>query len=601
MEYRLEGQYINGGDILRWFASGASEVYTHVKHLNRINVFPVADGDTGTNLATTMRAMVEKATATPSFGHMLQNISQSGLEGARGNSGIIFASYINGLALEGQPYENVTIAEFAKIVFGAVPHLYAAVEKPMEGTLMSVIRDWAKFIQQNCKAYHTFDELLKAAYRTAVLSLEKTKTQLDVLRRFNVVDAGAAGFVRFLEGINRAFSGAAAPGAEPDVKEDEPLLEADATGLRYCTEALVALSPGQADPTGTVRLALHPLGDSLIVSARGDKLKVHIHTNSPELVMAQLLPFGKLVEQKADDMYLQNTHRAAAQGGIGLVTDSTADLPDDYLLAHGITVLPMGVLVDDAAYLDKLTLKLPQLFPHMESVDGYPTSSQPEPARIRTVLAARLEQVDSLIVLSVADKLSGTYRALVQAAQSLQTPDKKITVLDSRLNSGALGLLVRLAGDMIAKGHTHDEIVAALEQRIPRTNIYVCLNTLAYAVRGGRVPNTVGQLGIKFGMRPIMTLDRQGHGAAFGVAFSQEGLTRKILRLVRKVMKRNGIEAYSIVHGGNLPLALKYQEQLTRIVGKPPAFVSEISSVIALHAGPGTVAVSLIQKERETA
>jgi len=174
-------------------------------------------------------------------------------------------------------------------------------------------------------------------------------------------------------------------------------------------------------------------------------------------------------------------------------------------------------------------------------------------------------------------------------------------VIDTRLNSGAQGLLVKLAADMVAQGRTHDEIVEAVQARIPRTRIFVCLNTLAYAVRGGRVPNTVGKVGMALGMRPIMTLDKTGHGAAFGVAFSQAGLTRKIMRLVRRAMARGGVEAYSIVHGDNLPLATQYQEQLTRITGKPPAFISEISAAVALHAGPGTVAVCITEGGAQSA
>jgi len=172
---------------------------------------------------------------------------------------------------------------------------------------------------------------------------------------------------------------------------------------------------------------------------------------------------------------------------------------------------------------------------------------------------------------------------------------KKITVIDTKLNSGAQGLLVKAAAEMAEQGLSHDEIVSRVQEMIPRTKIYVCLNTLAYAVRGGRVPNTVGKIGGLVGMRPIMTLDSAGNGAAFGVAFSQAGLTKKIFRLVKNAMERTGVAAYSIVHGGNIALANEYAEEITRITGKAPAFITQISSVVALHAGPGTVAVCLVE------
>ncbi len=598
MENRLNIQSANGIDVLDWFSSGASEVAAHIRYLNLINVFPVADGDTGTNMATTMRAMVETPARDPSFSQMLQRLSQAGLESARGNSGLIFASYVSGLAQESRPYERVGVREFAKVAYGAVRHLYQAVEHPQEGTLMSVIRDWASYLQHNNEQYQGFAELFTDAYHAALISLEKTKTQLAVLRKNSVVDSGAAGFVRFLEGINRVF----AEGRQTVTlsEEEVPFLvpEEESIAYRYCTEALVRL-PDVADGDtleGQVRQALDPFGDSLIATARNGKLKVHIHTNTPELVMERLATFGTLLNQKADDMALQNRLRTQAAGGVGLITDSIADIPDSFLLDNRISMLPLGVIVGETAFLDKTTIRLPQLLNQMEQPGVYPTSSQPEPGRIRALLSARLEQFDSLIVLSVANRLSGTYQALTQAARQLETPEKKITVIDTRLNSGAQGLLVKLAADLLAQGRTHDEIVEAVTRRISRTHIYVCLNTLAYAVRGGRVPDTIGRLGMKIGLRPIMTLDKHGHGAAFGAAFSQAGLTRKIMRLTRRAMRRNGIEAYAIVHSDNLPLANDYREQLTRLIGKPPEFVAEVSAAVALHAGPGTVAVCYTEK-----
>ena len=585
----------NGLDVLNWFSSGAREVAAHVKYLNAINVFPVADGDTGTNLYATLRAMVEKPPRARSFSGMMQGISQSGLENARGNSGTIFASYISGLAIESRSYEEVGVPEFAAIAFRAVKYLYEAVEHPVEGTLMSVIRDWATFLERNQARYRSFQELFQDAYHSAIASLENTKVQLNVLKKHGVVDSGAAGFVRFLQGINRAFS------QGRTIEEEAPeapviVTDEESAEFRYCTEALLDVTADDAALiTGRVKDALALFGDSMIVTGGDGRLKVHIHTNSPEVVMERLAEYGALIEQKADDMHLQSRLRAMEKGGIGVVTDSIADIPDEFKLEHRIATLPMGVMVNGAAFLDKQTIGLRQLFREMEKPEDYPTSSQPEPGRIAKLLEMMLERFDSLIVLSVSSALSGTYHALCQAAKQLEAEGRRVTVVDTLLNSGAQGLLVKEAAELIQNGSSHDEVVGRVQALIPRSNIYVCLNTLAYAVRGGRVPDTVGKLGMKLGLRPIMTLDKRGHGAAFGVAFSQAGLTRKILRLVRKTQQRTGIRAYGIVHGGNLSMASEYAEQLARITGKEPAFISEISSVVALHAGPGTVAVCLTE------
>lgn len=594
MDYQLDLQQANGFDLLDWFSSGAQEVAAHKKYLNDINVFPVADGDTGTNLATTLRAMVEKPARARSFAGMLQAISKSGLESARGNSGIIFASFVNGIAQECPAADEVDVKEFSTIANRAVKHLYAAVEHPVEGTLMSIIRDWAAFLDTNKDRFTGFRELFSNAYLSAMASLERTREQLQVLKKHNVVDSGAAGFVRFLQGINLAFSRVRAQEPVEDLAAIPVITGEEETAFRYCTEALVDTSAAGAIDLDALKHALAKLGDSLIVNNREGRLKVHVHTNTPERLMEQLAPLGAFIEQKADDMALQNRLRALPRGGVGLMTDSIADIPDDYKLSHAIATLPMGVMIDGSAYLDKSTIQLEQLFTRMGQKEGYPTSSQPEPGRISALLNQLVDHFDSLIILSVADRLSGTYQALVKAV-SLLSPEKKITVIDTKLNSGAQGLLVRAAAEMAEQGLSHDEIVSRVEAMIPRTKIYVCLNTLSYAVRGGRVPDTVGKIGNKLGMRPIMTLDSAGNGAAFGVAFSQASLTKKIFRLVKSTMEKKGIEAYSIVHGGNRALANEYAEEITRITGKAPAFITEISSVVALHAGPGTVAVCLTE------
>lgn len=594
MDYQLDLQQANGFDLLDWFSSGAQEVAAHKKYLNDINVFPVADGDTGTNLATTLRAMVEKPARARSFAGMLQAISKSGLESARGNSGIIFASFVNGIAQECPAADEVDVKEFSTIANRAVKHLYAAVEHPVEGTLMSIIRDWAAFLDTNKDRFTGFRELFSNAYLSAMASLERTREQLQVLKKHNVVDSGAAGFVRFLQGINLAFSRVRVQEPVEDLAAIPVITGEEETAFRYCTEALVDTSAAGAIDLDALKHALAKLGDSLIVNNREGRLKVHVHTNTPERLMEQLAPLGAFIEQKADDMALQNRLRALPRGGVGLMTDSIADIPDDYKLSHAIATLPMGVMIDGSAYLDKSTIQLEQLFTRMGQKEGYPTSSQPEPGRITALLNQLVDHFDSLIILSVADRLSGTYQALVKAV-SLLAPEKKITVIDTKLNSGAQGLLVRAAAEMAEQGLSHDEIVSRVEAMIPRTKIYVCLNTLSYAVRGGRVPDTVGKIGNKLGMRPIMTLDSAGNGAAFGVAFSQAALTKKIFRLVKSTMEKKGIEAYSIVHGGNRALANEYAEEITRITGKAPAFITEISSVVALHAGPGTVAVCLTE------
>ncbi len=172
------------------------------KELNQTNYFPVADGDTGTNLHYTLQCIVHNGPSKPSFREAMRQLSEEALSNARGNSGIIFASYINGMARESGSYEQVTTKEFGAIASGAVDSLYDAVQDPVEGTMISVIKEWASYLRDHGDEISEFKTLFAKAYNHAHDALLKTTEQLAVLKEHKVVDSGAAGFVHFLKGMN---------------------------------------------------------------------------------------------------------------------------------------------------------------------------------------------------------------------------------------------------------------------------------------------------------------------------------------------------------------------------------------------------------------
>ncbi len=588
---------IDGNDIRNWFRFGHREVDRNKRHINNINVFPVADGDTGTNLSMTLKAMAEWPASTKSFGLMLERISESGLANARGNSGLIFSSYVNGIAEEGRIFESVDLSQFSAAAHRAVDYIYRAVEKPVEGTMITVIRDWASFLSSNHHRFDYFDDFMAEAYKIARMSLEKTTQELEVLRINKVVDAGAEGFVRFLKGINNMLS-------QEDQEEKEELNESESEDIalivdslhsdyRYCTEILLARGETNLEK---VRNDLDGLGDSLILSPHHKALRVHMHTNHPNRMMGVLKNYGEIVQQKVDDMILQQEVIRHPTSRVALLTDSVADIPDSILVKNQIHFIPLTIMIDEVPYLDRSTLDLKDLFWMMESATAYPTSTQPEPERIREKIEYLFQHYESVIILSLADKLSGTYRVFKREAERFIEMGKKVTVIDSRLNSGAQGLLVTKTAELLKSGLGHDETVEQILKWIPKGKIYVCLETIENAARGGRVPDTVGKLGKAIGARPIMTLDNEGNGKAFGVGFSKNGLTRKIFALADRINKEKGIESYCIVHANNQELAEVYKNHLTKLTGRKPEFITEISAVTAIHSGPGCVALALMEQ-----
>ncbi|HCK98634.1 MAG TPA: dihydroxyacetone kinase, partial [Candidatus Marinimicrobia bacterium] len=184
-------KYIDGKRLNRGIKAGAKKVYDNQDHLNEINVFPVPDADTGSNMASTLKTVVENMDedANESIDASSRKIADSALMGARGNSGVILAQFFHGLAKGLEERIKITTEQFGKAVQQAKESAYEALNQPKEGTILTVMKDWAENIYQNSKKVVDFQELLHNGLDVARKSLENTKTKLESLRKANVVDS----------------------------------------------------------------------------------------------------------------------------------------------------------------------------------------------------------------------------------------------------------------------------------------------------------------------------------------------------------------------------------------------------------------------------
>jgi len=192
---------MDGRRLYYTFIAGARKVIEHQVELNKINVFPVNDGDTGTNLASTIRAVVDSLHPHRSYKITADRIAETTLVNARGNSGIIFAQFLYGMSSETGNFKTITIKQFAESIKNSIRYIYEAVANPVEGTMLTVIKDWANYIYDNRNIITDFNQLFIGSIDVLNKSLIATKSKLAVLAKANVVDAGARGFVFFVEGI----------------------------------------------------------------------------------------------------------------------------------------------------------------------------------------------------------------------------------------------------------------------------------------------------------------------------------------------------------------------------------------------------------------
>lgn len=586
-------EYLNGKDLYQMFNYGTNFVIQERKLLNDINVFPVPDGDTGNNLVHTMQTISRESEVSDSFAKTLDSISDSALIGARGNSGIIFAQFVNGLRMTAINKDKVSINEFTEMALNSVKYIYSSLSSPVEGTMLSVIKDWAEGLKNILTKVKSIQDYFKLAFKKAELSLERTKEQLAVLKKNNVVDSGALGFVLFLKGINSYFN-------EEEIEQlDFEELNIDYThdfdekiSYRYCTEGLVEYK----DVSETeIKSALKDLGDSLVVAMGTHMFRVHIHTDKPELVFKRITVFGKIISQKVDDMIQDIAFKKSKKDTV-IVTDSIADIDREYLLENDVAILPINITIDDVTYYDKLTINNEILFDMIETGEEYPTTSTPTIKYINDLFSKLLLNYKNIVVILVADKLSATYKAVKIETDKLIDKGKNIFVIDSYNNSVSQGLLVKKAVEMLDEGLAAEKIVSEIEKMKTKTEILVCLETFKYATMSGRLPKAIGKIGMFFKIRPIMTLSETGKGSAFGFALSQKGITKKIVNYVKKDLEKNEIDSYALIHCLNPKLLEEYKQIFTDLIGKEPEYVSVVSSATAIHSGKGSVAIGYIKK-----
>ena len=364
--------YIDGRRLRRALTAACQWAREQRSELNRINVFPVPDGDTGTNLALTVQAITDhlEKSRDRSVGIVAAEAARAAVLGARGNCGMMLSHFLLGFArrLEGQ--DRIDAREFGKAMEAGVQNLYSSLDQAVEGTIVTVMRETAEAVSQT----ETTDiaPLVELMLETAQHSLDRTPDLLPVLKSAGVVDAGGMGFVSLLEGVVlflRGESLSKRPGV--GAGQGAPVLNKveypdKVERYRFCTEALVR---GMELPTqDQVRDHLRERGDSLIVIRSDDVLKLHIHTDDPEDVFGYLRTLGSLVTHKAEDMRAQHEaagrasalHPALVRRPVGVLTDSGCDLSEEIIRAHGIQVVPLMLMDGDTAYRDGVDITAEQ-------------------------------------------------------------------------------------------------------------------------------------------------------------------------------------------------------------------------------------------------
>ena len=308
----MEINTINAALFAKMFLAGAKNLESKKEWINELNVFPVPDGDTGTNMTMTIMAAAKEVAALedPTMEVLAKAISSGSLRGARGNSGVILSQLFRGFTKGIKKYEEIDVAILAAAFQKAVETAYKAVMKPKEGTILTVAKGAADKALELAENDISLDDFLKQVIEEADAVLAKTPEMLPVLKEAGVVDSGGQGLVQVLKGAYDAFLGKEIDyTVEPaESTKKAPAQEKEATAqaeirFGYCTEFIIMLEKEYTPQTEQeFKGFLESIGDSIVVVSDEDVVKVHVHTNDPGKAISRALTYGSLTRIKIDNM-----------------------------------------------------------------------------------------------------------------------------------------------------------------------------------------------------------------------------------------------------------------------------------------------------------
>jgi len=589
---------VTAAGLRRALIAGAQEVIATREELNRINVFPVADGDTGSNLAATLGHVLRGALGRRSrhVGELLVAVGNDAIDGARGNSGAIMAQFLYGLAEHARDARELDLPALAAAVRRGANAARAALAQPVEGTILSVISAFADALDEAAQVPGSDPgQGLVHALQRASHALANTPRQMALLERAGVVDAGAQGFVSWLEGIADYTEGAprarrtrlvAAVANDPVMLPAHVHTDVD-PARRYCTECLVL---GAGIDRAALQADLVGRGvDSLVVAGGATRARVHGHIGTPQVLFDACAGFGQVESMKADDMLLQQ-RSAASPHLVAVITDSASDLPEELAERYGIHTVPVRVSLDDREYLDRLGLTAGEFYRRMALSRQMPKTSQPPPGDFRRLFEHVLAHQRDAVYVGLSRSLSGTLQSAEAAARGLARPPR---VFDSGHASAGQALLAWRAGELAALGADGAAIEAELARLRPLTMTWALARAIAHAVRGGRVPRWAEPVVNWSGLTPIAAIKADGTLKLTGGLFARRGAPDAFARYIGKRAPRGQAWRLIVGHCDALADGERLLAALRECLSIVEGHLVEVGPAIGAHAGPGSLVVGL--------
>jgi DAK2 domain fusion protein YloV len=525
----LQPEVIDGSLFLQVMASGVGCIRSYKDEINALNVFPVPDGDTGTNMFLTFQSALREMNKNPSAQiiSLLESAAYGALMGARGNSGVIVSQFFRGFvkALP-KDIKGISKPEMAKGLNGASSACFQAVRKPVEGTILTVIREIAKFAEDNVEKPLTLVDFIKEIYQYSEKVLAKTPEMLPVLKQAGVVDAGGQGLVYFLKGFVQFFEGEI-PEIDKELDDnanklvtintyvDNDALPESEINFQYCTEFI--LKGRKLDLEG-LKNSLNPHGDCLLVVGDENTAKIHIHTNNPGIILDLAVRLGDMSEIQINNMIEQSKQRLAkivetetdtGNQKIGIIAVASGDGMDRILRSLGVEAIVNGGQTMNPS-IEELTnavskLAAPEVIiltnnsnivmtaGHVQDLTSkkvgvVPTHSIPEG------LTALMSFSDEVSLDENVARMTEKFHSVITGEVTYAVRDVKLGDLDIKQDS-IIGLV---NGEIVTFGDSPESVVESSLQKIPNATSSLISIYYGADVTPTSAQNLLNRLEVKF-------------------------------------------------------------------------------------------------------
>jgi len=584
-------EYLTQEELKKMILLSYQKIEENKEEINKINVFPVPDQDTGNNMAKTLLGMKE-AIEGKEFKD-LSEISEAVLDGAlttaQGNAGVIYVGFLAGFLplLDKNPINAKKLA----IAFEeGRKRAWQSIQNPKEGTILDVIDAVSQVFKEKSEKETDIVNILKAATEKAKEALLATREKMEIFRKANVVDAGGLAYLMILESYLEAL------GEEKAKKEEEKPSEEIKRFVQILANRyeIVSLIENPKVEEKEVRERLKKLGNSLDIVQIGKRMKIHIHTDYPEEVKDILRKVGQIQDLRIEDMAKEVVGEPSVREvSIGLVTEGNVTLLPQKILER-YQIETVDAIVD---WPEGENLPGENIFQKMREADkrGIKTFPKTSQATLKSYLDAfqkQLKKFEKVLCISITSKLSGCYNSACQAREMLEEKER-VYILDTLQAAASQALLVLRAIELIQEQREINEVIDEIKKLIPSTHLYVLFEDPKWIEAGGRVTksqaNWIRRMK-KLNLHPLMTI-KDGIATKGGIIFAKdmaEALFKKISKESQKARKEGKRIRVIISHADNLEGAEKLRQMLKEIKAEVP-FISLASPVMAAHSGPGTL------------